>query len=744
MALTDTQQRRFDELSRKRQVAPQGTQALTPPTQQQGAVQPQTGLTATKQARFDALSAKRQGQQGQAQQQPDPRQQRIDTLLGQLGGQLPLEKPETQIPIGGPRPLFQTGEQTRQQKAFQELQGLGFTPDEIGSALAFREATKSPFLRPRDIGAVVGSLAALSLNLIPGLAATPEEAITIPAGIKIGAEIFGAAFGGATAEALNAAADPDLEFTFGEYARVFGEEGALEALSIGGVGTARKLVGGARKTLTPGVARLSAQLSGAGKRAGVKGRRLVTQGFKRAQMRFLPATFSQNQLIDTLQGIGEGSLIGSNTIFQFKRGIRKSIVQLQKELIEDFTKGTTKRGTLASATVLFDTLQGNRRAWSKTGGMLYRTLDDKGVKVSTKPLTKFSKAEWNLIQETGEIASIPNLNTVVKKAANKIDTPIEFESAHRLRSTLLTIERNAKKGLTPKPQTARVARRMINEITGSMESAAKTKPGLFKQYRRANNYWRAGSKRFDNDIVRPLVRNLKNHPQLAALAVFHPDTAQEIRLVRKAAGEKGFKEMRGAWLEQLTKDSASKEVGEEGVLLGTGFLDKFNNMGDDTLAVIFTPQEIRGIKDVAETAAFTQQKTGGVGGSLKIVQGIALFSLVASPLLPEGNFRGITRGTAGVILLGPAVISRMITNPVSARLLSEGFKIPTGTRQGVAIATRLIKTVLRTRADLQKEQQVRTNRIEIERAQRERKELFLEQRGPGVAARRRALKRRAQ
>lgn len=651
----------------------------------------------------------------QSQQTPIIGGKRAGQLLSQLGGQLPatgalpsLPQPTTELGINVSLALQTRREEQQRRTAFAELQKAGFSKEKIGEALAFEAGTKPLSTLARTAGATIAGLAALGVGaLIPG----PEELFTVPGAIKAGAEIVSAGLGGAIGAGLQAAADPDIEFTFGEFLRVFGEEATLEGLSVGGVGVARVLLGGAKKTLIPGIQQLSIQLAGAGKRAGVKGRRVITRGFTRAQMRFLPATFSQNQIVDTLQGIGEGSLVGSNTIFQFKRGIRKSVVQLQKELVENFTKGAEKQGTLAASTVLFDTLKGNRTAWSKAGGMLYRTLDDEGVEVSMRGLKKFTKGQWDLILETGEIAGDPKLNTIFRRAGTKLPPSASFEAGHFLRSKLLSIERAAKKGAVPKPQTAKIARDMINEITSSMEIAAKTRPGLFKQYRQAADFWRAGSKKFDNDIVRGLTRKLRNHPQLAALAVFHPNTAQEIKLVREAVGEKAFKEMRGAWLEQLLKDSASKEVGEEGVLMGTNFLNKFSNMGDETLTAIFTKKEIGTIEDLAKIAAFVQQKTGGVGGSLKILQGVAVFGLVAAPLLPEGQFRNITGTTAGMILLGPAVVARMMTNPVSARLLSEGFKVRAGTSQGVALVARLVREVLKTRAQINQERQERVRQL---------------------------------
>ena len=148
-----------------------------------------------------------------------------------------------------------------------------------------------------------------------------------------------------------------------------------------------------------------------------------------------------------------------------------------------------------------------------------------------------------------------------------------------------------------------------------------------------------------------------------------------------------------------------------------------NHLSDDTLNVIFSPAEIKQIRDLGKTAAILRKKTGGVGGSLKILQGIAAFGLVASPFLPEGEFRRLSGTASGLILLGPAVIARMMTNPLSAKLLSEGFKAKIGTRQGVALTARLIKNVLKTRAEINKEEQRRSRKL----AEEQKRTRFQEQ-----------------
>ena len=649
----------------------------------------------------------------QPAQQPQINKQRINQLFRQLGGRLPTQEPSpttTQFFPGavGARLVPDTKELQRR-KAFQELR-QSFSKERIGGALAFEAGIKPPSTLPRTIGATVGSLAALGVGaLIPG----PEEVATIPVAAKIGAEIVGAGLGGATGRGLQAIIDPDDEFTFGEFARVFGEEAALEAISVGTVGAGRRLLGGARKTLIPEAKRLSAQLVEAGQRAGVKGRRVITKGLRRAQTRLLPAQFSENQLIDTIQGVGEGSLVGSNVLFQFKRGQKVALKQLEKELAETFLGGAEKRGNAEVGAILFDTITGKQKAFKETASQLYGVVDELAgnVRVGTSTLKNFAQSEIDRAAKAAGVGQTPTSRTLLNRIV-KLDDTIDFKTAQDLRSGLLDITRKAEAKLTRDPKALGLAKQLSGRVDASMRKAAGEGTGdLLRAFNRANNFFKAGRKRFNDKVIERLTRKIVDEPEVAARAIFQPRSSRQIQLVRKVAGKKTFNELRSTWLEQLLKDSASKEVGEEGELLGVTFLNKFNNMGDDTLNVIFTPPQIKQIRDLGKTAAILQKKTGGVGGSLKILQGVAAFGLVASPLLPEGEFRRLSGTASGMILLGPAVIARMMTNPASARLLSEGFKLGTGTRQGVALTGRLIRDVLKTRAQLNKEEQARTNKL---------------------------------
>ncbi len=664
----------------------------------------------------------------QINQQPQAASPEAVGLFKQLGGKFPTQEPEpttvTGLPFGAAPIVAPDTQEIQRRKAFSGLQQMGFSREHIGSGLAFEAGLKPPSTLPRIAGATIGSLAALGLGaFIPG----PEELATVPAAAKIGAEIVGAGLGGATGRALQVAADPDESFTFGEFARVFGEEAALEALSIVTVGGGRRVLSGAKRTLVPEGARLSAQLVDAGERAGVKGRRIATTGFlTKARTRFLPAQFSENQLIDTVQSIGEGSLVGSNVIFQFKRGQKVALKQLEKELAETFLKGAEKRGNAEMGAILFDTITGKQKAFKETASQLYGAIDDisGGVRVDITDLKRFAQAEIDRGVRAGGVGQTPTSRTLLNRIVNLDD--VDFRTGQDIKSGLGDIIRKGESKLTPDPKSVGLGKQLIGRMDNAMERAAKSGPqGLFEKWRAADKFFKTGSLGVNSKIIRRLTRKLIDEPEIAARAIFQPRSSRQIQLVKKVAGKKTFNELRSTWLEQLLKDSASKEVGEEGELLGKTFLNKFNNMGDDTLKAIFTPTEIGQIRDLGKTAAILQKRTGGVGGSLKILQGVAAFGLVASPFLPEGEFRNLSGTAAGMILLGPAVIARMMTNPTSARLLSEGFKLGTGTRQGVALTARLIKDVLRTRAAINKQEAKRQRRLALPSREAQKRQLTL-------------------
>ena len=464
-------------------------------------------------------------------------------LFGQLGGKFPTQGPPTKTLFlpQGPMQTADTGEIQRR-KAFQELQQMGFSREEIGSGLAFEAGLKPPSSIPRLLGATIGSLGALGLGaFIPG----PEEIVTVPGAAKIGAEIIGAGFGGAIGRGLQVAADPDEEFTFQEFVRVFGEEAALEAISIGTVGAGRKLLGGAKKTIIPEAKRLSGQLGEAGKRAGVKGRRVITKGLTRARMRLLPAQFSENQLIDTVQGIGEGSLVGSNIIFQFKRGQKLALGQLEKELTETFLKGAEKRGNAEMGAILFDTITGKQKVFKETASQLYGAIDDisGGIRVNVSDLKRFAQSEIDRGLRAGGIGQTPTSRTLLDRIIGLDD--IDFRTGQDIKSGLGDIIRRGESKLTPDPKSVGLAKQLIKRIDTAMEKAARGGPqGLFGKWRAADKFFKAGSENINGKVVRRLARRLADEPEIAASAIFHPRSSKQIQLVKQVIGKKRFNEVR--------------------------------------------------------------------------------------------------------------------------------------------------------------------------------------------------------
>ena len=155
-------------------------------------------------------------------------------------------------------------------------------------------------------------------------------------------------------------------------------------------------------------------------------------------------------------------------------------------------------------------------------------------------------------------------------------------------------------------------------------------------------------------------------------------------------------------------------------------LKQFNGLGDDTIKAVFTSKEIQAIRDSARTLGIVQAKTGGASGALRFVQGSALAGIVAAPFIPgEKLGQGVT-AASGVLLLGPAVLGKLMTKPSFARLLSEGFKAKAGTQQAVALAARLARNVFQARREINAEREKRRRQaIQAEQSTRRGKQLRL-------------------
>lgn len=619
--------------------------------------------------------------------------ERIASLQKQLSGKLPTGKPLD--PFLTRTVPFAQSEEARRRKAFKELRDIGFTRGQIASALAFEEGIKPPSKLPQSIGATA---AAVGVGLATG-GPDPTDIFTVPAAKRAFTGAIASGIGGVGGKSIQMALDPDAEFNFTELAKVFGEEAVLDLIGTETLAGARKLLGGTAQTAIPGAKRLSDKLAGAGKDIGI-------------ETRFLPAQFSENQLIDTIQGIGENSLVGSNTVFQFKKGQVKAAASLADNLADDIAEGATKGSFGDASNLLLDTIEDRGISHGVAAKKLYGALDieflESGITSNVDEivdLSSYRKIGQELrgkIAKADDIGFSPSTLQTIDKAKNRTQNA-SFETAIDIRSGLLSLKRAAESKLTPEPKAIKPLADLIKEIDSSMAAAARnTTPKAEGMWRRANAFLKAGKKRFNNKAIRTLIKNIPDNPD-GALTIFKNKT--NIQRVKKAVGPKVFQDVKGAWIQQLIADahkvdpSAAKGIGEP---IGIKILRKFNGIGQDALDAAFTPVEQESVRDIGRILGIVQAKTGGQAGALRFVQGSALAGIVASPLV-EGEVGKKVGTTSGLLLLGPAVLGKLMTKPGFNKLLSEGVKVEPGTETGVKITARLVRNVMQARREINTE-----------------------------------------
>ena len=639
-------------------------------------------------------------------EQPDfsPEQtKRIGLLQKQLGGRLPSKE----LIIRGPRPsgdIF-AGQriinERQRRTASAELERMGFSLEQQASALAFEEGVKPPSKIPQTAGALAATL--VLGRFIPG--PIDDAAILVRLLRGVG-QAAAAGLGGVAGKSLQILADPDADFNASELKKVFGEEFIYEGATLGLAPIGKKIIGGAKATLIPGAERLSQKLAKAGQRAGVKLKRTL---FTRTPLRFLTAQFSENQLVDTIQGIGENSLIGSNTIFQFKRGQVRAAEFLLNGLSDEIVEGASKMSIDDVASLVFDTIEDRGISHSLAARHLYKAVDDvtKQATVNIRPAKQLAKEILEKAGKAGRIGQTPTSLNLLDTIINDVDDVVSFETAQDVRSGLLDILRKGESKLTPDPKSVGIVKRLAPQIDKAMDKAAGNISAQANQmWRKANTFWKQGKSTFQNKMIRKLMRTLPDNPEVVSKSIFRPGATKSILRVRRAAGEKTFQEIKGAWIEQLVRESATIDpsaIAGIGDTAGNKMLRKFNGLGQTALDAAFTKTEQQSVRDAARILGIVQAKTGGHSGALRFVQGSALAGIVAAPFVPNEMASKSIGITSGVILLGPAVLGKLMVKPTFAKLLSEGLKTPAGTQKSIALTARLVRNIMQARKEINEE-----------------------------------------
>ena len=117
-------------------------------------------------------------------------------------------------------------------------------------------------------------------------------------------------------------------------------------------------------------------------------------------------------------------------------------------------------------------------------------------------------------------------------------------------------------------------------------------------------------------------------------------------------------------------------------------LRNLNKYGDSVLGKVFTPTQLKEVRSLFEALKIAQKKTVGEG----VPGGIFIQLSQAGALFGLGT--GIATGPSAAILLGPAIVARLFTNPKIVSLLKQGFKLKPGNPSHYKWASRLMNAMV--------------------------------------------------
>jgi hypothetical protein len=263
---------------------------------------------------------------------------------------------------------------------------------------------------------------------------------------------------------------------------------------------------------------------------------------------------------------------------------------------------------------------------------------------------------------------------------------INFSEAINLRSDLLTLERAAGDILPGRTQAtaaglAKVLDRRIRE--GLRQQYG---PQAVVEWRAANQLVAIGKTGTNNRYMSELIDTAE--PESIVDKVIRPGQSSRIRNVRtkvEHAIRKGkadpetWRAVQGEYLHRLLKDSSVTDP-LTGIVNGQRLLNVLNDFGDEALKEVFPGGSHVQLRTLARALATSQrpEKQGFGGVAMRLAQFGALIEVVGDPMTlfgaeSESGYGSGRNQMAGAILLGPAALSYVLTNPRAARHLTTGL-----------------------------------------------------------------------
>jgi hypothetical protein len=393
-----------------------------------------------------------------------------------------------------------------------------------------------------------------------------------------------------------------------------------------------------------------------------------------------PAQATESRGLDFIENIAENSFFGAEPFRKFRTSQEGAVSRFADNLVDRLGPRLNPEEI---GELFLSAAEGKRDAFSAAAKGLYREVDElsKLVRVPTSSIKKTAEIlDKRLIVRdpvTGK-PSAPSLQsrTIIRilNDMKGLRDSVTFSEAQSFRSDLLGITRSTVTGelLPGKVVSA------LNELGKSFDTAITKQgneltPEALRAFRRANSMWKQGKEFFNDKLITSL---LKKAPEEIGKAVFKPKRVTQIRQIKRFVGNDPFEKMTQGWLETVLEPNPVTGITE-----GSTLLRRLATMGDDTLKEMFDIKHLEDIKDFAVVTERSQRPGEGLGRALvQFTQGAVALNFLRTGASAE----------AGVTLLGPAALAKIMTNKQGIKWLTQGLRISPNSKEGISIGAKLM------------------------------------------------------
>ena len=403
------------------------------------------------------------------------------------------------------------------------------------------------------------------------------------------------------------------------------------------------------------------------------------------QGKLTPGLQTENRAIDILENVAEKSLFGGGPLLKARAGA----ITLANKFTDDFVESYGALNRQDYGKLINDAIINNRDAFRATSNQLYGNLTKqaKGVKVNIKEVQKEARKLIKAAEATKELspAALKIPRNILRQDEN-----ISFADLNRIRSQFLSVTRGGADDLIG-GTAQRYAATLAKKLTEAVDDIAKTNlsPAARIAYNKAQKFYKKGATSFNDKLIKSLINNDAEQVFKNVIKPERPGIIDRVYKVINRTEDKLVREnLKNSLQGALLFDLKSESIKRFSKLNGDFMLRNLNKYGDSVLGKVFTPTQLKEVRSLFEALKIAQKKTVGEG----VPGGIFIQLSQAGALFGLGT--GIATGPSAAILLGPAIVARLFTNPKIVSLLKQGFKLKPGNPSHYKWASRLMNAMV--------------------------------------------------